>query len=315
MTQVLCSTLVFREDMDIGTVVLGDLQRKSKCIKLRVEEMVEGLKQLRSIQLHLMNCGLGLEDATDDIAPDIDCTKALLGDLSALAPGRMGSTMLGFVADVEEPIGLDSLDAIPLPSQRQLDGMDHINTQDLSLTQLHNELEGSPMRCVSSPPPLSPHELLCTMHSKDPCSPTPIKEGLAEGPWFSRTPSLILAIGPPGARTTVSPARIINLDDDPPHGSACNTCLQSSDCAKAASEVAKNNDSCVEDASGTLKNNSEGSKNSTGVSPPTPTTCSHASEIVEHDAEVKDNSPPTPVAKDRTLDDVLGRTIHKSDGR
>lgn len=48
--------------MDVGLVVVGDLQRKRKFINLRLGEVVSGLIQLRHTQLNIMYYGLGLED-------------------------------------------------------------------------------------------------------------------------------------------------------------------------------------------------------------------------------------------------------------
>lgn len=93
---------------------------------------------------------------------------------------------------------MDSLDSIPLPSQRSLEGLDGISTQDLAMSQL-NIGHYSPVR-MSPPPPLSPQELLCSMHSDNPCTPTSLREGHGQGPWLSRTPAL-------------TPRIVLNLDN------------------------------------------------------------------------------------------------------
>lgn len=93
---------------------------------------------------------------------------------------------------------MDSLDSIPLPSQRSLEGLDGISTQDLAMSQL-NIGHYSPVR-MSPPPPLSPQELLCSMHSENPCTPTSLREGHSQGPWLSRTPAL-------------TPRIVLNLDN------------------------------------------------------------------------------------------------------
>lgn len=138
--------------MDIGTFVLGDLDKKNQCIILWVEKMVHGLKHLRSIQLHLMNCGLGLEDSRNDVTFDIDYTKALLDEAVVMVREKLAQTTSRFVDDVHETMSLDSLNAIPM--DYKFDGVDHINTQDMSLTQLHSELWGPPMRFVFYSAPL-----------------------------------------------------------------------------------------------------------------------------------------------------------------
>lgn len=87
MAQVVSSSLIFREDIDVGRVMLGDLHQKNKYVKLQVDEMVQGLKRLRSIQLNLMNYGLGLKDPTDNLTFDIaSSTRALLGEAVAMVP-------------------------------------------------------------------------------------------------------------------------------------------------------------------------------------------------------------------------------------
>lgn len=56
--------------------MLGDMHKKSHNVQLQVEEMIQGLKHVRSTQLRLFNCGLGLEELVDDMAPHVDCTRA-----------------------------------------------------------------------------------------------------------------------------------------------------------------------------------------------------------------------------------------------
>jgi hypothetical protein len=77
---------------------------------------------------------------------------------------------------------LDNLDSLPMPSQRSLEGIDQISTQDLALSQFRIT------QCVASE--LSQHEFLCNMHSINPRSPTPLSEGAGQGPWFSRASSV-----------------------------------------------------------------------------------------------------------------------------
>lgn len=180
--QVLCSSFIFREDVDIGSAIVGDLYKKSRCLELRVQEEQEGLINLRRMQLQLLFCGLGLEEPTDDIAPDVAYVRSLIGELPALP-----SSGFGLVAEVQAAISLDSLDSIPMPSQRSLEGLEGISTQDLALSQF-NSTQCSPNRIVLPPPELSQHESLCNMHSKNPRSPRTLSEG--PGPWFSRALSV-----------------------------------------------------------------------------------------------------------------------------
>lgn len=83
--QVLCSSMVFREDVDVGTLMLGDMHKKSPCVQFRVEEIVQNLQHISSIQLHLFNSGLDVENATNDIAPKKHCTRTLLREEMVIA--------------------------------------------------------------------------------------------------------------------------------------------------------------------------------------------------------------------------------------
>ena len=189
--QVVSSSLTFREDMDIGSVFVGDLHQKSKSVQMRVAEVQDLLIHFRRTQLHLFYAGLGLEEPTDDIASDVDSVRLLLGEFPVVDVARRSPTTLGFVADVQEALSLDTLDGLPMPSQNTLEGLDVISTQDLGMSQL-NVGQSSPPSLVSPapPPPLTPHGLLCRMHANNPCPPTSIRDGPGQGPWFSRTPSL-----------------------------------------------------------------------------------------------------------------------------
>jgi hypothetical protein len=76
--------MVIREDVDIGSVVIGDLHKKSQCTQLRLGEVVDVLVELRRTQLNLIYCGLGLEKPTDDIADDMPITRTLFQRTPAL---------------------------------------------------------------------------------------------------------------------------------------------------------------------------------------------------------------------------------------
>lgn len=191
--QVVLSSLICREDIDIGSLMVGDLHKKSRCLQMRMAEAQERLLELRRTQLNIFYSGLGVEEPADDVAADVPAARLLLGEFPALSPSRRSPTSHGFVADVQEALSLDSLDNIPLPSQRSLEGLEGINTQDLRMSQF-NIGHCSPTR-MSLPPPLSPQELLCSMHSNNPCTPTDLRDGHDQGPWFSRTPALSSTLG------------------------------------------------------------------------------------------------------------------------
>ena len=151
--------------------------------------MQEELINLRMTQLHLLYCGLGLEEPTDDIATDVACVGSLMGELSALDSITRSRSGFGLVTKVQEALGLDSLDSIPMPLQRSLEGLERIVTQDLAMSRFNTD-HFSPTRIVSPPPKLSLHELICSMHSLNPHSPTTLCKGPGQGPWFSRASSV-----------------------------------------------------------------------------------------------------------------------------
>lgn len=154
--------MVFREDVDIGSFTLGDLHMKSHCVQMRLEGLVENLQHVRSTQLRLFNCGLGLENATEDIDSDIHCTLALLGEEVEKPKETISRITMGFVGEVHDAMSLESLDSIPMHCD--FDGVDRISTQDISLTQLTADLQNTPLRFVCRPTPFSPYDILYSLH-------------------------------------------------------------------------------------------------------------------------------------------------------
>ena len=167
--------------------MVGDLYKKSKCLELHIQEVQESFINLRRMQLHILFYGLGLEELTNDIAPDVAYVRSLMGELHALDSSIRSPSGFGLVAEVQAAVSLDTLDSIPMPSQRLLGGLEGINTQDLALSQF-NSIQCSPTKVVLPPPELSQHEILCNMHSNNPCLPTTLSEG--PGPWFTRASSM-----------------------------------------------------------------------------------------------------------------------------
>ncbi len=155
-TQVLCSSMVFREDIDIGSWTLGDLHKKSPCVQKLMEDAAQSWQRVRATQLRLFNCGLGVEEAADDIAPDVHCARALLGeDVGVVVTAGKPETSMGFVTEVNEAMTLDTLDSVPMHCD--FDGVECISTQDLSLTQLSRELQNTPVRFNSRSTHCSSH--------------------------------------------------------------------------------------------------------------------------------------------------------------
>lgn len=112
--QVLCSALSVYEDMHIWSIFVGDIHRISNCVQLRLGEVVDSLIGFRRTQMNLVNRGLGLHEAMDDITPGLHVTHSLLGEF----PPHVQSTPTTdrFVAEIQEATSLDGLDHIPLPS-------------------------------------------------------------------------------------------------------------------------------------------------------------------------------------------------------
>ena len=123
--------------------------------------------------------------------------------------------------------------------------------------------------------------------------------------WFYRTPSLTLAIGPPGGRTVVSPARKLNLDDITHPGSTQNPPMGSSGCSQ--------NTGVAVDDIGALFN--DGPTATKYVSPSPPIARPVISQVAEHVQPKKVNSPPPQPEDYNMLDDTLGSTTQKTDGR
>lgn len=69
-----------REDVDIGSLVINDLQRKSHCEHIRLDEMVDVMFTLKYIQINLIYYGFGLRKLIDDIAPNVPNTLSLMGE-------------------------------------------------------------------------------------------------------------------------------------------------------------------------------------------------------------------------------------------
>ena len=146
--QVLCSFLTVREDMDVGSSVIGDLHRKSGCVQIRLGEVVDTIVAFRNTQLNLIYCGLGLDEPTDDIASDVLSTMTLVGEFSQASQLLPETRPKSYVHAIEEAIGLDAIENISMPSQ--FEGLECINTHDLSITQLQSDLEANPLKCFTS---------------------------------------------------------------------------------------------------------------------------------------------------------------------
>jgi hypothetical protein len=112
--------------------------------------------------------------------------------------------------------------------------------QYLSRIQLNIKLQGSPIRFVTNPTPLSLNELMCNMNYKHPCTPTPLYEGLGRWLWFTKTPSHTLAFRPSSSKTTISPWLKLNIDDITPPKFARNLTSMLCECAKNSKNVMNN---------------------------------------------------------------------------
>lgn len=111
--QVLCYALVIREDVDIGSVVVGDIHRKNTCAELQVADAIQVLARLRNTQLDILYSGLGLRDPTDDIVDDIAVSRTLLGEFAKPTQLDAVHTPKGFVAEVQDALSFEGLEDVP----------------------------------------------------------------------------------------------------------------------------------------------------------------------------------------------------------
>ena len=193
--QVLCSAMIIREDADIGYVVVGDIHKKSSCAQIRLAEAVEALATLRCTQLDLLYCGLRLQEPTDDIVDDVPVMNTLVGEFTPVTPADVLHTPRGFVAEVHDAMRVEGLDDDHLAS--------HQNSCSVQLTQHRKDNNNIHVAAGLSYVPLSPDGLLCTMHSKSPCTPTDLQKGSTEGPWFERTIALSVSLVIPADSVTL----------------------------------------------------------------------------------------------------------------
>ena len=76
---VMCYLLRLREESDVGYILFEDLQEKCKFVYSRREEIIDSLREFRSMQLRLVYAVIGLEEAENDIAGDIEFARIALG--------------------------------------------------------------------------------------------------------------------------------------------------------------------------------------------------------------------------------------------
>lgn len=81
---------------------------------------------------------MGVENPTEDIATDVDFIRI------NLYKGPLADTMFSlFQTDISEAFGLNDIEAVFLPFQLQLDGVEGLGSQDLTITQFARELKGN----------------------------------------------------------------------------------------------------------------------------------------------------------------------------
>ena len=210
--------MVIREDADIGSVVVGDIHKKSKCAQLRQAEVIELLSSLRSTQLNLLYCGLGLQQPTDDIAEDVAATRTLVGEFRVSIHGGDLQSTKGFIAEVQDAMTMDGRVVEVIPSQKDVNVRGSSCTEDEADSE--KDLGITTMKTVTTPTPLSPDGLLCTMHAKSPCTPTDLQSKSDGGLWIQRTPSLSFKALVVSAPRDVESSSIPAVDGD---NAACST--------------------------------------------------------------------------------------------
>ena len=75
----MCYLLRLREENDVGYILFEDLQEKCKFVYSRRKEIIDSLREFRSMQLRLVYAVIGLEEAENDIAGDIEFARIALG--------------------------------------------------------------------------------------------------------------------------------------------------------------------------------------------------------------------------------------------
>ena len=80
--------------------------------------------------------GLGLHEPIYDIASDMLSTSTLIGELPQTSEIIPEIRPKSFVHVVEETICLDAIENVSMSLQRQLEGLECISIQDLSLTHI-----------------------------------------------------------------------------------------------------------------------------------------------------------------------------------
>ncbi len=103
----------------------------------------------------------------------------------------------------------------------------------------------------------------------------------------------------------MTPARKLNLDEGNPPSSARDQPMASASHASASEEK----DPSFNDANNAVTQLGEGSSPQKSVSPSTPTACAQIPEDEEHVSLMNEE------LLQHILDDKLGSTIHKTDGR
>ena len=276
--------MIIREDVDIGHVVIGDVHKKSRCAELRLGEVIDVLAVLRRTQLDLVQCGLGLQEPTDDIVEDVLVTHMLVGEITQTPAVDGLHTPRRFVAEVEDAMRCEGLEDNPIAS--------HQNSCSFQPTQPPKDNNICSMTRFLHVP-LSSAGLLCTMHSKNPCTPTDLQKNSSEGPWFQRTPALSLTVSIP----IESAARRLELQTDNHVSGGDSLCS-----AKGTSE--KTSNSPIE--------RSETKARTGGVLSGTPPASILSDGVEGRGIEGVNN---TAAAVDKTQDDVISKTTQPCDGR
>lgn len=107
----------------------------------------------------------------------------------------------------------------------------------------------------------------------------------------------------------MSPARKFNLDDCNPPSSAVDQPMASADSSPGNAEQSTETDTLFNDAYHAVSHLGEGSSPHKYVSPSTPPACDQVPEEEDHVSPMNEESP-IPI-----LDDTLGKTTHRTDGR
>lgn len=116
-----------REDVDIGSLKINNLQKKSRCVQIKLGEVIDVMPALRHTQLNFIYYRFKLNEPIDDIAPDVSNTLSLMDKFRQMPQLLHITKPKCYVEAVQVTMSLDNLKNIPMFLQKYLDGIECIS--------------------------------------------------------------------------------------------------------------------------------------------------------------------------------------------